>query len=178
MTETTPLFITPETKVGALLDHYPQLEELLISMSPSYKKLKNPILRKTVAKVANLRQVAQIGGIPVAQLVNSLRKEVGQQESDEREQNMDAASETEAPDWVKEAKPEKTLDARQMIEAGEMPVNQVLAQLKEMKKGGIYFLITPFVPAPLLDMVSKQNCKIWSSSEEDNRVDTYILVEG
>ena len=52
--------ITPETKVGALLDNYPDIEELLISLSPSFKKLRSPVLRKTVAKVANLRQVAQV----------------------------------------------------------------------------------------------------------------------
>ena len=34
------LIITPDTKVGAVLKSYPQLEDLLISMSPSYKKLK------------------------------------------------------------------------------------------------------------------------------------------
>ncbi len=32
--------ITPETKVGDLLDNYPDIEELLISLSPSFKKLR------------------------------------------------------------------------------------------------------------------------------------------
>lgn len=45
----TPLLITPETKVGDMLDCYPELLDTLISLSDRYKNLKNPILRKTVA---------------------------------------------------------------------------------------------------------------------------------
>ena len=49
--------ISPKTKVGELLDAYPELENVLMAMSPAFEKLKNPILRKTVAKVATLQQV-------------------------------------------------------------------------------------------------------------------------
>lgn len=48
--------ITPQTKVGELLDAFPELEETLFSLSPKFKHLKNPMLRKTVAKVATLYQ--------------------------------------------------------------------------------------------------------------------------
>ena len=47
--------IEPVTKIAALLDHYPELEDVLIGMAPPFKKLKNPILRKSVAKVASLQ---------------------------------------------------------------------------------------------------------------------------
>ncbi|MHC4830644.1 MAG: DUF1858 domain-containing protein [Planctomycetota bacterium] len=42
--------ITPETKVAQLLQHYPELEETLIAMAPAFKKLRNPVLRRSVAK--------------------------------------------------------------------------------------------------------------------------------
>jgi len=72
--------ITPETKIGVLLDNYPQLENVLLAMAPAFKKLKNPILRKTIAKIATLRQVAQIGEVSLSDLINTLRKEVGMQD--------------------------------------------------------------------------------------------------
>ncbi len=49
--------IIPDSKVGALLQEFPQLEDVLIQMSPAFGHLRNPVLRKTVAKVATLRQV-------------------------------------------------------------------------------------------------------------------------
>ena len=71
--------ITPSTKVAALLDSYPQLEDVLIGIAPPFKKLKNPILRRSVAKVASLRQAAAVGRLPVEELVNKLRDAVGQE---------------------------------------------------------------------------------------------------
>ena len=40
------LIISPQTKVGELLDAYPELEKVLFELSPAFSKLKNPILRK------------------------------------------------------------------------------------------------------------------------------------
>ena len=69
--------ITAETKVAALLARYPELEDVLIAMAPPFKKLKNPILRGSVAKVASLRQAAMVGRLAVEDMVNQLRAAVG-----------------------------------------------------------------------------------------------------
>ncbi len=69
----TKLIITPQTKIGELLDTYPELESVLIDLAPAFKKLQNPILRKTVARVTSVRQAAAIGKLPVDVVVNKLR---------------------------------------------------------------------------------------------------------
>jgi hypothetical protein len=60
--------ILPSTKVAALLERYPELEDVLIGLAPPFKKLKNPLLRKGVAKVASLKHAAAVGGMPVNDL--------------------------------------------------------------------------------------------------------------
>ena len=72
------LAITPETKVGALLEAYPGIDDVLIEWVPAFEKLKNPILRKTVAKVATLQQAARIGGVSTRDMVRKLREATGQ----------------------------------------------------------------------------------------------------
>ena len=57
---TNQLPIDESTKVAALLDSYPELEDVLIGIAPPFKKLRNPILRRSVAKVASLRQAAAV----------------------------------------------------------------------------------------------------------------------
>ena len=69
--------IGPETKVGELLRRHPELEETLIRLSPEFQRLKNPVLRATVAKVATLRQVAQVGGLDPEALIKTLREAAG-----------------------------------------------------------------------------------------------------
>ena len=66
--------ITPETKVATLLECFPELEEVLIGLAPPFKKLRNPVLRKSVAKVASLRQAAAVGRVPIEQMINLLRE--------------------------------------------------------------------------------------------------------
>ncbi len=166
--------ITPETKISTLLDHYPQLEELLIEMAPAFKKLKNPILRKTIAKVATLRQVAQIGDVSLATMINKLRTAVGQTTDIEiRDETKDSFA---PPKWFDPSKIVKSLDARPIIESGHQPMSQVLDELKGLKSGEIYELITPFVPAPLIDMAKKKNYQAWSQQIEQNVTQTYFHI--
>ena len=54
------LEITPSTRVAEMLDNYPELEDTLIGIAPPCKKLKNPFLRKSVAKVATLKHIASL----------------------------------------------------------------------------------------------------------------------
>jgi len=145
----------------------------LISMSPSYKKLKNPILRKTVAKVATLRQVARVGNISVARLVNELRNAVGQEiaafgETPDRD-------DTELPEWFDESKIVRTIDARPTIEAGEQPINMVFSALGKLEKDEILALITPFNPAPLIEMAGKKGFNHYQVQKSPNEVLTYFL---
>ena len=69
--------ITPETRIAELLEAYPALEGVLLQQSPHFRHLKNPLLRKTVARVATLEKAAQMSGIPVRRLVAVLRDAAG-----------------------------------------------------------------------------------------------------
>jgi hypothetical protein len=37
--------ITPDIKIGALIDAYPELEDVLIEIAPAFKKLRRCVLR-------------------------------------------------------------------------------------------------------------------------------------
>ena len=70
--------ITPATKIADLLKEFPQLEATLIKYSPAFSALKNPVLRRTVAKVTSLQQAAKVGNVSIVEMVDTLRAEVGQ----------------------------------------------------------------------------------------------------
>lgn len=167
--------ITPETRIGALLDSFPHLENFLMEMSPAFAKLRNPILRKTVAKVATLRQVAQIGNIPLGTMINSLRSAAGLEGSAVAEsERSDGADE---PGWVKSLKIVKTLDARPMLEAGEHPIGEVMKELGALKSGEGFILVTPFLPAPLIDMARSKGYENYTRVEKDDLFKTYFRTK-
>ena len=168
----TNIDITPETKVGALLDSYPQLEELLIKLAPPFAKLRNPILRKTVAKVTSLRQAAKVGGVNIGELVNALRKEIGQTETVSNLEETDSAN-VPKPEWMNN-KIAESLDARPMIENGEQPVGIVMQKLHKLENNELFELITPFEPAPLIDKAKEQGFSTWINKFANDLVKTYF----
>lgn len=163
------LIITPKTKILQAIEAYPQLEEVLISYVPAFVKLKNPVLRKTVARIATLQQAAAIGNVPVEELINKLRAEIGQ---DLFTQNENQMYNTQQPEWYNESLIAGELDARPMLAIGEHPVNQVIADLKILETGKIYKLTAPFLPAPLIDKASSLNFNHWVTKSDDG---THII---
>jgi len=141
------LIISPKTKVGELLDAYPQLEGILIDLSPAFAKLKNPILRKTVARIATLQQAAAVGGLKTDELVNRLRREAGQNELTGAADG-DLYLLTAAPGWFDTSKITQHFDATPIINSGASPLQEILSKAKNIQPGEFLEVATPFVPAP------------------------------
>jgi hypothetical protein len=165
------LIISPKTKVLQLIEAYPQMEDILIQYAPAFKKLKNPVLRKTIARIATLQQAAAVGNVKVEDLINRLRKEVGQ---DLYKGNSSTDYITEKPDWFNEKQIESEFDAKQMLARGEQPVNQVIADLNSLGKRKIYKLLAPFLPAPLIDKATSLKIRHWIEKLNDNEVNVYF----
>ncbi len=166
------VIITPKTKIGVLLESYPGLESVLISMSPAFAKLKNPVLRKTVARVASIQQIAAVGGLNADEIVNRLRKEVGQTTGEEESSESENLS-ADIPAWFDEMKIVIRFDASPVINSGGSPMIDILNRTKEMNPGEIFELMTPFVPAPIIDMLKSKGFKVYTRSGDQN-VMSYI----
>ena len=146
--------ITPETKLGALLDAYPGIEDALIAWVPEFRKLKNPILRRTVAKVATIEQAAKIGGVSVRDMVIKLRKAAGQDVDEpvgEGAAASDAAPAAAAPAWFDPKRIRETIDADCLLDAGEHPIGKVRRHAAALQPGDIFQLKSSFRPAPLIE---------------------------
>ncbi len=121
--------ISPETKVGDLLNEIPEAEEALIAIAPKFKALKNPVLRRTVAKVATLEQAARVAGMQTGELVMALREALGVEVGGD----LNGAGTSEGgvePEWLS-SEPAATLDAESMLSAGETPIAKVSSLFKE-----------------------------------------------
>lgn len=168
--------ITPETKIGAMLEQFPQLEDILIEMAPEFKKLRNPILRKTVVRVTSLRQAAALGKVSLPEMINRLRKGAGIGGKFDGEDTEDIVSKEE-PEWFSPARIVTSFDARPMLEAGEQPIQKVFAECRNLKDGEIYELITPFLPAPLIESAKEKGLHAWSREESKGVFKTYLAMK-
>lgn len=168
------IIITPRTKIYDLIEAYPQLEEVLISLAPEFRKLKNPVLRKTIARIANIGQAAVIGGLNVEEMVNKLRAQVGQ---DNIQQIDDSGSKyvTDCPAWFKAERVVRTIDIREMLNRDEQPVHEVLAAIRQLSEGEILKIMAPFAPAPLLDKTLSLDYRHWLDKTPEGEYRVYFI---
>jgi DUF438 domain-containing protein len=71
--------LTPKTTVHTLLKEYPFLLDFLVDYHPEFKKLTNPVLRRTVGRMATLDTVAGQGNVPLNKLTDDLAAEIERQ---------------------------------------------------------------------------------------------------
>lgn len=165
--------INAQTKIGELLDAYPQLEDILIELSPSFAKLKNPVLRKTVGRIASLRQAADIGGLNVGEMISVLRKASGQ-ESSSINITSDVKTQDTVPEWFDEKSVFLTFNASNILERGESPMKDILEKANLLDENKIMLLITPFIPVPILELLESKGYKTCSRNYKEDEVHTYI----
>lgn len=169
------LIITPKTRIYDLLEAYPQLEEVLIAAAPEFKKLKNPVLRRTIARVTNIGQAAAVGGLNVEELVNRLRHEAGQEEIGQIDDAGDKFN-TTRPDWYSDEEVVENLDIRATLNRGEQPVHEVLGALKRLSHYEVLEVVAPFVPAPLIDKASSLGYRHWLVKKGEGEFSIYFSL--
>lgn len=167
------LIITPKTRIFELLEAYPDLEETLIAAAPEFRKLKNPLLRKTIARITSIGQAAIVGGLNVEELVNRLREKAGQDKLDQLADEGNSYI-TVCPEWYNVSKVVESIDIRAMLNRGEQPVHEVLAAIKRLHANEILEIIAPFIPAPLLDKSLSLGYRHWLVKASDDLYKVYF----
>ncbi|WP_243314727.1 DUF1858 domain-containing protein [Geothrix paludis] len=165
--------ITPETKIGDFLAAHPDQQEALIARVPEFARLRNPVLRRTVAKLATVEHAARMAGLRTAELVCFLRELAGEAAGPVAEGTVPV--EDPRPDWARSSAVRSTLNADALMAAGEHPLARVRRALLTLAPGEAMQLLSPFRPEPLLDQFRQEGTPCWCEAEETGRFRTWIL---
>jgi hypothetical protein len=68
--------LTPKTKVMALIKEHGFLLDFLAGYAPEFEKLKNPIMRATVGRLATMEMAAAMACVPVDKLLADVGAEI------------------------------------------------------------------------------------------------------
>ena len=158
------LGIGPETTVGALLENYPEAEGVLIEMAPAFAKLRNPVIRRTVARIATLEQAAKIGGVSLQAMIRKLRDVTGQATPDlpVPEPQQDGGGDAS---WLTTGRIVEELDADAMLERGVHPIGKIREVVGVLGPGEVVLLRSSFRPQPLIETLRRAGAVVHSSTE-------------
>lgn len=168
------LTINANTKIATLLKAHPDALETIISISPAFNKLRNPLLRKIMAGRASISMASKIGGCSADDFFKKLEP-LGFI-IDRQTAAHETAVTNRIPEFFKNIKPEQlvVLDVRPFIETGKDPFTVILESIKTIKHHQVLKLINSFEPVPLIQLLSKQGFEYYVETVDDNTIVTYF----
>jgi hypothetical protein len=166
--------IDKNTKLLDLLNEHPELEEYVISLAPPFKNLKNPILRKTIGRLATLEKAALMGGLKVNDFMNSIREKLGMEKLIDTDSDNSEGLNSE-PVWIKQSAAH-TINGIEMLEQGIHPLNEVFRLMGEINHGEYVLLVTNFTPVPLIDAMEAKGYTVFTKEDSVLRgnINNYI----
>lgn len=149
--------------VHQVLQRYPHLLETLVTLSPAFTKLRNPLVRSVQSRLVTVAQAARVAQLDPADLVRQLNAAAGLPEAAEpvapevgHGAIAGAGAETSPPEAFARAAVAATVDARPLIARGEEPFRTIMAAAVQTPVGQVLRLIAPFEPVPLYDVLGQR----------------------
>jgi hypothetical protein len=77
------------------------------------------------------------------------------------------------PDWFADSKISVRYDASPVISSGGSPLQEILSKANNLHPGEILEVTTPFVPAPVIDMLREKGFRVFSMKKENGVVNYF-----
>lgn len=165
--------INANTKINAILKEHPEALEAIISISPRFNKLRNPLLRKFVASRTSVSEASKIAGCSPGDFFEKLAP-LGF--TIDKTTLPNKHNEQVHYSFMKNAQPARVeeLDVRPVIESGKDPFSIITRKIKQLEPGKILKLVNSFEPVPLITILSKQGFEYYVEVINENLVNTYF----
>jgi len=171
--------VRPDQKISSVLNEHPELLDVLVAQSPTFNRLKNPLMRKTFARLATVSQAAGVAGIPPAELLRVLNGALGVQIDHAVAVEPDlgasppvlgailggappgSAGSEQPPAWLGQATVAAELDARELQRRGEDPFFVIQDAARTVSVGQAFRLRNTFQPFPLYGVLGAKGFVHW-----------------
>ncbi len=154
--------VTADTTIARALAADPDLVDRLIAFNPVFRKLKNPILRRTMARLASFADAARVAGVPLQALLDVANgaPAAASPGASPSGAAVQAVTATAAPDWVEtlDRAAAVGLDVRPLLSSGEDPFATIMGVVAKLAPGAVLMLDAPFDPAPLRRVLAGKGC--------------------
>lgn len=167
--------INSNTKIATLLKENPAALEVIISISPKFSKLRNPLLRKIMAARTSINMASKVGGCSVEYFFKKL-KPLGFIIDEKIKDNEEISEQDFIPPFIQNMTIENTveLDVRNDINSGKDPLNIIMKAIKNLELSQVLKVVNTFEPYPLIALLEKQGFEYFVENKNDDLVYTYF----
>ncbi|WP_445955733.1 DUF2249 domain-containing protein [Yeosuana sp.] len=168
--------INANTKIARILKEHPDALEAIISINPKFEKLRNPLLRKVLARRTSLAMASKMAGCSVNDFFVKLEP-LGFKIDTETLPGEEKPK--ELPAFITTLKKEQIIDfdVRDILTSGKDPLNLILDKIKTVQSGQALKIINTFEPVPLIKMLEKQGFDTFTDTISDDLIETYFYKQ-
>lgn len=176
------MVIRPDDRVADVLRRDERLVEVFAAASPVFERLRNPGLRRVMARLVSVQQAARIAGVDAAALVDRLNAALAAAPSAAAAADLRPPSKASMPNPADSAVPTPLasvpperlvdLDVRDDLRAGREPFSRIMTARQTVPPGGVLRLRAIFEPVPLYAVMQKFGFTHWTErlADDDWRV--------
>lgn len=169
------MVINEKTKIAHILKEHPDALQIIVALSPDFKKLLNPILRKLVAGRATIAMASKMGGVKPQDFFNAL-KPMGFEVDENYKSTEKIVVETSLPEFLGSRKKEQIIefDVRKMIADGGDPLRPIQEKVRKLKVGEVLLIVADFQPVPLIRLLGNQGFESHVRTLAADKIETYF----
>jgi uncharacterized protein (DUF2249 family) len=170
------MIIHENVKIGAIIQYNEAALDAIISISPRFEKLRNPLLRKLIGGRTTIAQASKIGKCLPEDFYTKLIP-LGFEVKPEITANLQQNK--VSPPFTGIMSPEQviTFDVRPVLDSGADPLKQIMSRIKDLQIGQALKIIADFEPTPLITLLKKQGYGSYVSRTGDDIVETVFYKE-
>lgn len=171
------MLINANTKIAKILKQNEAALDAIISITPKFEKLRNPLLRKLMAGRTSIAMASKISGCSVHDFFEKL-KPLGFEVDTEVPIDETDVIPNLPPAFMNTLKPEDIteLDVRPVIESGKDPLTPIMETVKTIQPGKAVKVINSFEPTPLIKVLKKKGFDSFIQTLEDGVVESFFYL--
>lgn len=163
--------INKDTKISRLLKEDEGMLDLIVSISPVFRKLSNPFFRRNIAPRVTVKDAARIGGITPNAFLRRLA-EAGYEVEPDPEEQVDVIP--KKCDLLQRYRI-RTVDVRPMLAEGEDPFMTLKKELDRLAEDEALEVLLDFEPFPLIELFSRDGFEHCTRCDKDGTVHTFFF---
>jgi uncharacterized protein (DUF2249 family) len=173
------MHLTPSTPISDILRFKPEALEAILALSPLFQELHNPLLPRVLASGTTVGQAAAIVGCSVEDFYHALGPlgytipvldPYGEEKSAAHEPAPNSR-----PIWLDNNRALRYFDVRLLLEKGRETTGAVLQEIQTLAPDEVLCVITPFVPLPLIALLTRRGFHHWTDHRPDHSIYTYFF---
>jgi uncharacterized protein (DUF2249 family) len=148
--------IEASDRLQTLFERDERLIDVVASHSPHLAKLRNSLMRRVMARVTTVAQVARLCNMSTESLVRDLNRVLGIDSITGNTVNGEMIANRDDLTPFPPFKSTVELDVREELSDGGEPFSRIMSAIAALGDGEILHLRAPFEPVPLLSVLEKR----------------------